>query len=73
LKIAGVVNNHQEALDIEDIVKVFLIEKRILNLSSLKTSKVLKNAVNPDIINNPPNGINYSKTSNKKIYKKKIM
>jgi hypothetical protein len=73
LKIAGVVNNHQEALDIEDIVKVFLIEKRILNLSSLKTSKVLKSAVNPDIIKYPQNGTNYSKTSNKKIYKKKIM
>jgi hypothetical protein len=69
LKIAGVINDHQEALDIEDIVKVFIIEQRILNLSSLKTKKVLKNATNPDIIKFPPNGINYSKISNKKIYK----
>jgi len=69
LKIAGVINNHQEALDFEDIVKVFLIEKRILNLSSLKTSKALKNTVNSDIITYLPNGINYSKNSNKKIYK----
>jgi hypothetical protein len=69
LKIAGVISDHREALDIEDIVKVFLIEKRILNLSSLKTKKVLKNAANPDIIKFSPNGINYSKISNKKIYK----
>ncbi len=69
MKIAGVVNNHQEALDIEDIVKVFLIERRILNLSSLKTSKALQNTIDSDIINYKPNGLNYSKNSNKKIYK----
>ncbi len=69
MKIAGVINNHQEALDIEDIVKVFLIERRILNLSSLKTSKALQNTIDSDIINYKPNGINYSKNSNKKIYK----
>ena len=69
MKIAGVINNHQEALDIEDIVKVFLIERRILNLSSLKTSKALQNTIDSDIINYKPKGINYSKNSNKKIYK----
>jgi len=69
LKIAGVINNHQEALEIEDIVKVFLIERRILNLSSLKTSNALQNTIDSYIINYKPNGINYSKNSNKKIYK----
>ncbi len=69
MKIAGVINNHQEALEIEDIVKVFLIERRILNLSSLKTSNALQNTIDSYIINYKPNGINYSKNSNKKIYK----
>ncbi len=69
MKIAGVINNHQEALEIEDIVKVFLIERRILNLSSLKTSNAFQNTIDSYIINYKPNGINYSKNSNKKIYK----
>ena len=32
MKIVGVINEYKEALDIEEIVKVFVIEKRISNL-----------------------------------------
>ena len=40
MKIAGVVSNYHEALDIEDIVKVFLVRKRIFNILSLEKTKI---------------------------------
>ena len=36
LKIVGVINEYKEAQDIEEIVKVFVIEKRISNLHPCK-------------------------------------
>ena len=39
MKIGGVVSDYKEALDIEDAVKVFIIEQRILNLLSLERKK----------------------------------
>lgn len=66
MKFAGVVNNYKEALDIEDIVKVFIIEKKILNLPSLDKRKFFKNVANPNIMIFPTNDIHYSETSNKK-------
>ena len=39
MKIVGVVSEYKEALEIEDIVKIFLIEQRILDLLSLKQDK----------------------------------
>ena len=65
LKIAGVVNSHSEALVIEDITKTFLIEKRILNLSSLRNKKNFKNMKNPNIKTFPKKDIQNSEVSNK--------
>jgi len=39
LKIAGVVNEYKDAVEIEDIVKVFLVKKRINDLLSLEKRK----------------------------------
>jgi hypothetical protein len=47
LKIVGVVNGYNEAKDIEEIVKVFVVKKRISNLLS---DKIIKNAYLKDII-----------------------
>lgn len=66
LKIAGVVNNYDEALEIEDIVKVFFIEKKILNLPPLNKSKKNKNVTNHHIKIFHKNDDHYSVTSDKK-------
>ena len=66
MKIAGVVNNYNEALEIEDIVKNFIIEEKILNLSSLSKTKNFKNVKHPNIKIFPTNDIHYSETYNKK-------
>ena len=42
MKIAGVIENYEEAEEIENIVKVFVIKERISNLQSLKENKKLK-------------------------------
>ena len=63
----GVVNNYKEALDIEDIVKVFIIEQRILNLLSLEKKKKFGNIVDSNIMVSPTNDIKYAENSNKKI------
>jgi hypothetical protein len=66
LKIAGVVNNFSEALEIEDIVKVFIIEKKILDIPSLNRINKNKNVTNHRIrLFNENNG-HYSMTSIKK-------
>ena len=44
MKIVGIVNDYTEALEIEDVVKVFTIEKRIFNLLSLEKEKNFENA-----------------------------
>jgi len=67
LKIAGVVNNYKEALEIEDIVRVFIIEQKILNLSSLDRRKNFKNAINHNIMTFPTNDSQFSEASDKKI------
>jgi len=66
LKIVGVVNDYKEASDIEDIVRVFIIEKRILSLSSLEKKKNFENIADPDLIKFPVNDIKFTETSNKK-------
>ena len=60
MKIAGVVNNYKEALEIEDIVRVFTIEKRIFTISSLRKDINYKNKTNPDINVSSSNDITYS-------------
>ena len=49
MKIAGVINNYDEALAIEEIMKVFIIEERILNFPSLDRTINFKNVTHPDI------------------------
>jgi hypothetical protein len=71
LKIAGVVNNYNEALEIEDIVKVFLIEKRIFKLSSLSKGKNNKNIDSSDINISSSSDIKYSPISNGKVLQNK--
>lgn len=63
----GVVNNYKEALDIENIVKVFIIEQRILNLLSLEKKKNFENVIDSNIMVSPTNDIKYAENSNKKI------
>lgn len=69
MKIVGVVNDSKEASDIEDIVRVFIIEKRILNLSSLEKKKKFENIADPDLIKLPVNDIKFTETSNKKNFR----
>ena len=66
MKIAGVVNDYKEALDIEDIVKAFVIKKRIFYLLSLEKEKDFENDEDSNIIKSSKNDIEYSQTSNKK-------
>lgn len=66
MKIAGVVNDYKEALDIEDIVKVFIIEKRILNLPSFEKRKKFENVADPNIMVFPTNDIQNAEAANKK-------
>jgi hypothetical protein len=66
LKIAGVVNSYNEALDIEDIVKVFVVERKILNLPTLKSSKNIKNVKKTNNLNFTSNNIHFPENSNKK-------
>ena len=71
MKIVGVVNDYNEALDIEDIVKVFTIEQRIFNLLSLEKEKNFENA-NSNIMIFSTDDVKYAETSNKKISHVKI-
>lgn len=71
MKIAGVVNNYKEALEIEDIVKVFLIEKRIFKISSLEKSKNNKNIDNLDINIPSSSNADYSPISMNKVSQNK--
>ena len=63
----GVVNNYKEALEIEDIVKVFIIEQRILNLLSLEKKRNFENVVDSDIMISSANDIQFVENSTKKI------
>lgn len=62
----GVVNDYKEALDIEDIVKTFIIKKRIFYLLSVEKKKKIENIENPNIMISPANEIEYNDTQNKK-------
>ena len=66
MKIAGVVNDYKEALDIEDIVKAFVIKRRIFYLLSLEKRKDLDNVGDSNIIKSPTNDIEYKEPSDKK-------
>ena len=49
MKIVGVVNNYKEALEIEEIVKVFIIKQRIFDLLSDEKNKNLED-VNSNVM-----------------------
>jgi len=71
LKIVGVVNDYNEALDIEDIVKIFIIKQRIFNLLSLEKKKNFeKDNSNTTVFS--IDDVEYTETSNKKIFHEKI-
>ena len=67
MKIAGVVNDYKEALDIEDIVKAFIIKQRIFNILSLEKKKNFDSDEDTNIIIKPVNYDQYAESSNKKI------
>lgn len=66
MKIAGVINNYKEAIEIEDIVKVFLINRRISNLLSLERKNNFKKN-NSNIMIFTTNNVEYAKSSDEKI------
>jgi len=66
LKIAGVVNDYKEALDIEDIVKAFVIKKRIFYLLSKEKKKDLDKKEDSKIVKTHENNIEFSQTLDKK-------
>ena len=68
LKIVGVVNGYSEAEDIEEIVKVFVIEQRVLSLLSNKNNV---NIDSNDIIL-PNDDIKYFEKSDEKTINDKI-
>ena len=71
LKIAGVVSEYKDAVEIEDIVKVFIIKKRINDLLSLEKRKNFEK-LNSNIVEIPIEDIKYLDNSNEKILHSKI-
>lgn len=65
MKIAGGVTEYKEALDIEEIVKVFFIKKRIYEILSLEREKNYIN-YNQNFSKLLTNDINFEQNSNGK-------
>jgi len=72
LKFAGVVNGYEEAAEIEDIVKVFVIKKRINDLISLDKRKNYKK-LNSDNIDFSIDNTKYLNNSDERILHDKIL
>ena len=66
MKIAGVVNDYKEALDIEDIVKAFVIKQRIFHLLSLEKKKKIDKVEGSNIVKSNKKEIEFSQTLDKK-------
>jgi hypothetical protein len=71
MKIVGVVNNYKEALEIEEIVKVFIIKQRIFNLLSNEKNKNLED-INSNVMIFSPNEIKNIELSDEKNLHAKI-
>jgi len=71
MKIAGVVNEYKDAVEIEDIVKVFIIKKRINDLLSLEKRKNFEK-LNSNVVAISINDIKYLNNSDEKILHSKI-
>ena len=66
MKIAGVVNEFKDAVEIEDIVKVFLIKKRINDLLTLEKRKNFEK-LNTNLVKISINDIKFLNNSDEKI------
>ena len=66
MKIAGVVNNYNEALEIEEIVKVFIIEKKIFKLQPLNSKEKFEYVVKSKNNIFQANDVEYSEPYSKK-------
>ena len=66
MKIVGVINDYKEALEIEDIVKVFVIKQRISSLISLERDNNYKSD-NSNFMIFKTNNVNYLNNSDEKI------
>ena len=71
LKFAGVVSEYKDAVEIEDIVKVFLIKKRINDLLSLDKRKNFEK-LNSNVDTISIDDIKYLNNSDEKILHNKI-
>lgn len=71
LKFAGVVNEYKDAVEIEDIVKVFIINKRINDLLSLEKRKSFEKLKSNDVAFSF-NDVKYLNNSDGKIIHNKI-
>lgn len=71
MKIAGVVNEYKDAVEIEDIVKVFLIKKRINDLISLEKRKNFEK-INSNKVELSIDDMKYMNNSDEKIIHNKI-
>ena len=70
LKIVGVINEYKEAQDIEEIVKVFVIEQRISNLFSCKKNEFLDD-INSSVMILSKNDVKSVETSNEDTFHNK--
>ena len=66
MKIAGVVNDYKEALDIEDIVKAFVIKKRIFHLLSLEKKKEINRIKDSNSMKSNSKDLEFSQPLDKK-------
>jgi hypothetical protein len=71
MKIAGVVNEYKDAVEIEDIVKVFIINKRINDLLSLEKRKSFEKLNSNDVAYSF-NDVKYLNNSDEKIIHNKF-
>lgn len=58
LNIVGVLSSNEEIKEIENIVKIFFIEERVINLASNIVTKKVIEKINPISIKNPNHDIN---------------
>ena len=71
MKFAGVVSEYKEAVEIEDIVKVFLIKKRINDILSLERRKNFEK-INSNDVALSMDEAKYFDNSEEKILRNKI-
>jgi hypothetical protein len=73
LKIGGVVTDYKEAKIIEEAVKVFIIEQRILNLLSIEKEKKFVKDDNPEPLIFLTNKEKFKENSDEKVLPTKLI